>query len=133
MSFFFKGSEDNDGYEEYYERKRAGSAIFLKKQQERKEQPVAKFELIERLGLSVYGERGSEFINAHDLEALLQKAYSEERSGGDLTLYLQLKPKDERVSREEIEALGRKPLSQKDAACEYWEMLERILKHGVRE
>lgn len=98
---------------------------------------MAKFELCERLGLKIetfHFIPKDYYVHAADLEALLQKSVCQDGGLSTQQIVINLKPKDERVSREEIEALKTAPFrNSKSEAESLWHLLERILKHGVRE
>jgi hypothetical protein len=92
-----------------------------------------KFELIERLGLQAFDPRYAlattrKVVDAAELEALLQSNLGVDTDGKEMA-YLHLKPKDEQVSREEIETMVEN--YGKDASPR--KLLERILKHGIKD
>lgn len=93
-----------------------------------------KYELIERLGLRVdvasEAGRSVTVISADELEKVLQDARRSTNSMQDdkNPIHLELKPKDQRVSKSEIER-SLKTL----ANISHHNLLERILEHGVRD
>ncbi len=96
-----------------------------------------KFELIERLGLqlqTLISRPGDEYVRADELEALLQtfEKYTEDGTGAEY-ITMQIKPADQRVSRSEIERATSTQGTIDISYIELQKLLERILKHGIKD